>query len=418
MIPVTNGPTRSRQRWPEGVEVKVWHRYFGSDFGVEEVQALIEVLQQEYQTNGPQNRAFQEEFAEFSGVPHAFTTSSCTTALMLAAQLCGLQPGDEVVTTPISFVSTSQPILRCGATPVFADVDPRTFNIDPGSVAAHLTPRTRAIFAVHLYGQCCDMDAITALAQERGLLVVADAAHVVGGRYKGRPAGSLGDAATFSFHSSKNMTTLGEGGMLTTPRPDWAATLPLLRSMGVNHGIERPSPLDYWLPLPYDVDDPKGYVPDNYRMSEAQAAVGRVQLHKVPVLNARRRAIALRYTEELARLPGLITPYVDPNCEPTFYLYSLQVDETQVPFTRDDLMRMLFRDYGVHTITGYPPMYWFTLYQKRGYARGLCPVAERAYSRMMLLPLYARMTDDDVSYVIESATRAVRRLSDRASVTG
>ncbi len=410
MAHVTKGPARPRQRWPEGVEVRVWHRYFGSDFGAEELQVLAEVLQQEYQTNGPQNRAFQEEFAQFSGVPYAFTTSSCTTALMLAAQLCGLRPGDEVVTTPLTFASTSQAILSCGATPVFADVDPRTFNIDPASIASRITPRTRAIFVVHLYGQCCPMDAITALAADRGLAVIADAAHVVGGTYKGRPAGSLGDAATFSFHSSKNMTTLGEGGMLTTPRRDWAGRLPPLRSMGVNHEIEHPAPLDYWLPLPYDVDDADGYIPDNYRMSEAQAAVGRVQLRKVPALNTRRRAIARRYAEGLSGLPGIVTPYEDPECEHTFYLYGLIVDETRAGFTRDDLMRALFREHGVHTLSGYPPVYWFTLFQKRGYVRGVCPAAEQVYSRMLVLPLYARMTDDEVSYVIESATRAAHRL--------
>jgi perosamine synthetase len=406
-----------RPRWPEGVDVRIWHRYFGSDFGEEEAAALREVLQQEHQTNGPQNRAFQAEFARFSGAAHAFTTSSCTTALMLAARLCGLRPGDEVVTTPLTFASTSQAVLSCGATPIFADVDPRTFNLDPASVEARLTPRTRAIFAVHLYGQCCDMDAIGEIARRRELRVIADAAHVVGGAYNGRPAGALGDAVAFSFHSSKNMTTLGEGGMLTTARDDWAAKVPLLRSMGVSYDIVHPNPLDYWLPLPYDVDDPDGYIPDNYRMSEAQAAVGRIQLRKVAALNARRQALAHRYTRGLGAVPGLVVPYEDPRSAHTHYLYALQVDETQVPFGRDDLMRILFRESGIHTITGYPPVYWFTLFQKRGYTRGLCPVAERVYGRWLLLPLYARMTDAEADYVIESVVRAASRLARGGSAT-
>lgn len=391
-------------------QVKVWHQAFGSDFGPEELQALAETLQQERQTEGPQNRAFQEEFARLCGVPHAFTLSNASVALMLAGQLCGLRLGDEVVTTPITFVSTSTAILACGATPVFADIDPRTFNIDPASVAGRITPRTRAIFVVHLFGQCCDMDAINAIAKERGLRVVEDAAHVTGAAYKGRPSGSLGDVATFSFHSRKNITTLGEGGMLTTAHAEWAARIPQMRGIGMIYGIERPEPLDYWLPLPYDVDAPGDYIPNNFRMSEAQAAVGRVQLRKVPAMNAKRRAIARRYHEGLAGLPGIVLPYEDPQSEHIYYLYAVLVDETNAGFARDDLMRLLYREFGVQTVTGYPPAYWFTLFRKRGYPRGLCPVAEQAYSRILMLPVYARMSDDDVDYVIESVKRAVRKL--------
>jgi dTDP-4-amino-4,6-dideoxygalactose transaminase len=369
------------------------------------------VLQQEFLTNGPQTQAFQEEFAAFAGAPHAFATSSCTTALMLAAQLCGLGPGDEVVTTPLTFVSTSQAILSCGATPVFADVDPRTFNLDPADVERRLTPGTRAIFVVHLNGQCADMDAILGVARRAGLRVIADAAHVVGATYKGRASGGLADASAFSFHSSKNMTTLGEGGMLTTVHDDWAAKVPPLRSMGVMYALDepRPDPRDYWLPLPYDVDDPDGYIPDNYRMSEAQAAVGRVQLKKVRAFNERRRAIARQYTEALAAVPGLRPPYEDPAGEHVFYLYSILVEDG-AGFGRDDLMRVLFRDYGIQTITGYPPVYWFKLYRKRGYERGLCPVAEWVYERIITLPLNPRLTDDEVRYVTDSIAAAAARL--------
>jgi hypothetical protein len=151
MAQMTGLPSRPRSRWPGGVTVKVWHRYFGSAYGDEERQALAEVLAQEYQTNGPQVQAFEKEFSAFCETRHAFATSSCTAGLMLAAQLCGLHPGDEVVTTPLTFASTGQAILSCGATPVFADVDPRTFNIDAERVADRVTPRTKALFVVHLY---------------------------------------------------------------------------------------------------------------------------------------------------------------------------------------------------------------------------------------------------------------------------
>lgn len=406
----TNPPVHAGARWPAGVEVKVWHQYFGSAYGEEELDALREVLGQEFQTNGPQNRRFQEEFAAFSGAPHAFTTTSCTAALLLAGHLCGLRPGDEVITTPLTFVSTGLPVLVSGATPVFADVDPRTFTIDPDSVAARITSRARAIFAVHLYGQCCDMDRLTALAVAHGLQIVADAAHAVGATYKGQPSGALGDAAAFSFHSSKNMTTLGEGGMLTTRRAEWAAVVPQLRAIGVTYDVNRPDALDYWLPLPYEADDPGGCCPGNARMSEAQAAVGRVQLRKVDALNARRRAIAHRYTDGFRDLAGITTPFEDPDGVHVYYLYNLLVDPDAAGFSRDELIRMLFREFGVQTTTGYPPVYWFSMYRKRGYPRGLCPVAERVYAQTVTLPLYARMTSPEVDYVIDSVRRAAARL--------
>jgi dTDP-4-amino-4,6-dideoxygalactose transaminase len=392
------------------VQIKVAHMPLGSDFGAEEGQALLDVLRQDRLTEGPQNAAFQAEFAKMCGVPHAFTMANCSVALILAGTLCGLRPGDEVITTPITYVSTTTSILSCGATPVFADIHPRSFNIDPASIAACLTPRTKAIFVVHLFGQCCDMDAVNAIARARDLRVIEDAAHVTGTTYKGRPAGSLGDAGAFSFHSRKNITTLGEGGMLTTARSDWADRIPSLRGIGLVHGIRRDDPLDYWLPLPYDVDAPDGYIPTNYRMSEPQAAVGRVQLRRVPEMNARRRTIAHRYTDGLSGLRGVSTPYEQFPGEHNYYLYALLVDPEEAGFTRDALMRMLYREYGVQAITGYPPAYWFSLYQKRGYARGLCPVAERVYSNVLMLPVYARLTDQEIDYVIDSVIGSVRRL--------
>jgi dTDP-4-amino-4,6-dideoxygalactose transaminase len=392
------------------VHVKVAHMPLGSDFGLEEGQALLEVLRQDRLTEGPQNAAFETEFARMSGVPYAFTMANCSVALILAGTLCGLRPGDEVITTPLTYVSTTTSILSVGATPVFADIDPRSFNIDPESIVSHLTPRTRAIYVVHLFGQCCDMDAVAAIARAHDLRVIEDAAHVTGMTYNGRPAGSLGDAGAFSFHSRKNITTLGEGGMLTTARADWAERIPPLRGIGVNHSVQRDDALDYWLPLPYDVDAPDGYIPTNYRMSEAQAAVGRVQLRRVPEMNARRRAVARRYSEGLAGLRGIATPYEERAGEHSYYLYALLVDPATAGFTRDALMRTLYREFGVQAITGYPPAYWFSLFQKRGYARGLSPVAERVYGNVLMLPVYARLTDVEIDYVIDSVTRAVRGL--------
>lgn len=413
MARITKDADRSGSAPRDRVHVRVAHQPFGSDFAREELDALSQVMQQDRMTEGPQNEAFEEEFARSCGVPHAFAIANGSVGLLMAAQLCELRAGDEVITTPLTFISTGTAILACGATPVFADIDPQTFTIDPTSVAERLTPRTRAVFVVHLFGQCCDMDAINAIAAARGLRVIEDAAHVTGATYKGRPAGSLGDAGVFSFHSRKNISTLGEGGMLTTRHAEWAARIPLLRSIGINYAIARDDPDDYWLPLPYDVDAPDGYIPNNYRMNEAQAAVGRVQLRKVAALNQRRREVARRYTEALTGLQGVRTPHEARDGEHIYYLYTLLVDKVEAGFTRDDLMRTLFREFGVQTLTGYPPIYWFKIFRDRGYRAGLCPVTEHVYRRIISLPLYARMTDDDVNYVIAGVQGAVDRLRGR-----
>ena len=262
---------------PEGVEVKVPFRFLGSPYGPEELEAVSRVMESGWLTTGLETVAFEQQFAEHHRVPYACAVANCTAALHLAAQLCHLEPGDEVITTPITFVSTNQAILAAGATPVFVDVDDRTWNIDPERVIERVTPRTRAIFLTHLAGQMCDMDAVMAIAREHDLLVVEDCAHAAGATYKGRFAGAIGDAGCFSFHAIKNMTTLGEGGMVTTRRDDFALKLPWLRSMGTRYpgdSFDDGTPG----PRPYEIDDVDGVVPSNVRMNEAQAAVGQVQL--------------------------------------------------------------------------------------------------------------------------------------------
>ena len=257
----------------------------GSLYGEEEREALLEVLRAGAPSCGPRVKQFEEAFADYCGAQFGLAVTSGTTGLQLAMIGAGVGPEDEVITTPISWISTANAAAALGAKVVFADVDPRTLNLDPGSVAAKITSRTKVILPVHLYGQCCDMDALNALAEPRGILVVEDAAHAAGAEYKGRKAGSLGDVGVFSFHQQKNMVTLGEGGMITTSDRKLYERMLSHRSLccltydpkGKYLPIDEtvyPMGHRYWF---LDFDE----IGFNYRMTDMQAAVGLVQLPKL-----------------------------------------------------------------------------------------------------------------------------------------
>ncbi|TFB56364.1 DegT/DnrJ/EryC1/StrS family aminotransferase [Cryobacterium tagatosivorans] len=399
---------RTLYRPPEGVNVKVPYSFLGAPYGEEELNAVRRVMESGWLTTGMETHLFEEDWREAHGVEYAYTASNCTTALHMAAQLCKLQPGDEVVTTPITFISTNQAVLAQGAVPVFVDVDPRTFNIAPDAIRAAITPKTKALFVTHVAGQMCDMDEIMAIAEEHGLLVVEDCAHTQGASYKGKAAGSFGDVGCFSFHAIKNMTTLGEGGMLTTNRDDFAVKIPWLRSMGSRypgdpHDDGTPGP------RPYGVDDVDGYIPSNLRMTEAQAAVGREQLKKLPAFIERRRQIAHRYSGALADLPGVTVPYESPDAVHTYHIYALLIDSDLTGKTNHELYDVLMNEHGVHTVPGlYRPSYLFDLYAKKGFVAS-CPTAEWSAANSLQLPLYPHLTDEQIDHVIASVRSALGR---------
>ena len=409
---------RAAYRPPEGVAYKVKNSYFGSEYDEEEYEAVLEAMQQEWLTNGPQTAAFEEEFAAYTGTQYAFATSNCTAALHIGADLMRLNPEDEVITTPITFIATSQPILAHGAKVVFADVDARTFNIDPTSIAEQITDRTRAIFLVHDGGHPCDMDPIMALAHKHNLLILEDAARAVGAEYKGRKVGSFGDIGTFSFHSIKNMTTLGEGGMLTTNREDYASITPMLRSMGVKYFFEFEKdelPDDETIRnFSFDVVEPAGVIPRNNRMNESQAAVGRVQLRKLEGLNKRRRDAAHYLTERLEEIDEITPPYEDPDCKHVFHLYNILFDGSKFGATLPDFRHILNHEEGIQTAPGCNmPNYLHQIYRVRGYPRGLCPVAERVHEASVGLPMYPRLTQDDLDTIVAAVKSAVYKLKHR-----
>lgn len=406
---------RAANRPPAGVTFRVKNSYFGSEYGEEEKQAVWEAMQQEWQTNGPQTAAFEGEFAEYTGTRFAFATTNCTAALHISADLMGLGPEDEVITTPLTFIATSQPILTHKATTVFADIDRRTFNIDPKSIEEKITERTKAIFLVHDAGHPCDMGPIMELAQRHNLLVLEDCARAIGSEYEGRKVGSFGDISTFSFHSIKNMTTLGEGGMITTNREDYAALTPMMRSMGVKYFFEfKEEELpddDMVRNYLFDAVEPMGVIPRNNRMNESQAAVGRVQLRKLDQLNERRREAAHYLTEMLSSVDEITTPYEAPNCKHVFHLYNCQFDGSSFGATARDLIRILIHEEGIQVSPGVNmPNYLHQLYRSRGYSRGLCPNAERAHAHGLGLPMHPRLTKEELDTVITSVKSAVHKL--------
>jgi perosamine synthetase len=377
----------------------------GSAYGPEEEAALIEVLQAGAPSCGPKVKKFEESFAAYCGAKYGLAVTSGTAGLELAVIAAGIGPGDEVITTPISWISTANAAAAKGARVVFADVSPRTLNLDPASVAEKITERTKAIIVVHLYGQPCDMDPIIELARARGILVIEDCAHAAGAEYKGRRSGTLGDIGVFSFHQQKNMVTLGEGGMITTNRKDLYERMLSFRSLccltydpkgkylPINE-TKQPMGKRYWY---LDFDD----VGFNFRMTDAQGAVGLEQLRKLDGLNARRIEIANRYCELLRGTRGLTLPYVSPDVKHVFHIYCVMV-EPEFRLNKEDFMWELYTGKRIKVWSHYMPIHLTTAYRKLGHHDGECPVAESLFHKYVSLPIHPRMTEDSITYVTDS----------------
>ncbi|HAH88069.1 MAG TPA: aminotransferase DegT, partial [Armatimonadetes bacterium] len=291
---------------------------------------------------------------------------------------------------------------------VYADIDPKTFNIDPKEIAKKITPKTKAVYVVHYGGQMCDMDPIMEIAKKHNLYVLEDCAHTPGSLYKGRRAGSIGDVGCFSFHSLKNMTTCGEGGMITTNRDDLVDPIEKLRCMNLDHWKNQ---ADYWLPSHFDVVDVNGRWGNNYRMNEIQAAVGRAQLRKLEMLNKTRQEKGRRISDGIQGIKGITPVYEDPNCYHTYHLYTLCIEEEELGATRDDFMRVLYREEGVQGILHYQPTYHFTGLKKMGYRDDICPIAEKFfYRRELNLHMHPRLTDQEIKDTIAGIKNAAEKV--------
>ena len=326
---------------------------------------------------------FERAFAERFDVAHAVATNNGTTALHLALVALGIGAGDEVIVPTLTYVASANAVRYCGATPVFVDSEPQTWNLDPAALAAKVTPRTRAIMVVHLYGHPADMDPILELAKKHGLPVVEDAAEALGGRYKNRLVGGIGDAGTFSFFGNKVITT-GEGGMVTTQDGELAKKLRLYRGQGMD--AER----RYWFPV-------VGY---NYRMTNIEAALGLAQVEKFDDHFAARACVARGYAERLAPLRDRIDlPVAQPWAVHSYWIYTIALTSA-VRLERDDVIGAL-AERGVETRPAFYPMHVMPPYRE---ADGTYPVAERLGARGISLPTHALLTDDDLDYIAAALT--------------
>jgi dTDP-4-amino-4,6-dideoxygalactose transaminase len=377
----------------------------GSIYGEEEKAAVLEVLAANAPSCGAKVQQFEREFATYCGSEYGLAVSSATAGLSLALIAAGVGESDEVITTPISWISTANAAAALGAKVVFADVDSCTLNLDPQSVARKITDRTKVILPVHLYGQCCDMDGLNALARTRGIKVVEDAAHAAGAEYKGQKAGSLGDIGVFSFHQQKNMVTLGEGGMITTSSKALFENMLSHRSLccrtydpkgkylAIDESVQ-PMGKRYW----YLEFDGIGF---NYRMTEMQAAVGLVQLRKLDALNARRIEIAKRYNDGLRGVKGLQLPLVPAGIKHVFHVYLLLLGP-EYRLSKEDFMWELYSSKQIKAWSHYMPIHLTQVYRSMGHGDGECPVAEGMFDRYVSIPIHPRMTEEAIQYVIQS----------------
>ena len=362
--------------------------------GEEEWQACRDPIMSGWLTQGPKVAAFETAFAGRHLVGHALATTSCTTAMHLILAAMGIGPGDDVIVPAFTWVATANVVLYCGATPVFADVDSETYNLDPVDVARKVTPRTKAVIAVHLFGLCADMDAIRA-AVPRGVAIIEDAACAAGAFYKGAPAGSLGDAAAFSFHPRKSVTT-GEGGMVTTNDALLAATIERMR----NHGASVSEEQRHHGPKPYLLPE-FNLLGFNYRMTDLQGAVGLVQLGKLDRFIAERRRLAERYRQGLRRLGWLRLPDFGDGGH-AWQAFVTTVDPASAPMPRNAIMARL-QAAGIATRPGTHAVHMLGYYRNNfGLSPDDCPGARDCDANTMAIPLHNRMNDDDCDHVIET----------------
>jgi len=362
----------------------------------QEIDAVAAVLESRWLTTGPRVREFETAVAAYTGVRYAVAVNSCTAALHLALLAAGVGPGDEVITTPLTFCATVNAITHTGATPVLADICRDTMNLDPRAVEQAITERTAAIVPVHFAGRPADVAALRALASQHGLTLIDDAAHAFGAEINGRRIGASADLTCFSFHATKNLTT-GEGGMVTTDSAEWAERIRILAL----HGMSR----DAWARYTregtphYDVVA-AGF---KYNMMDIQAALGLQQLGRFEALQQRRARVWRRYDEALARLPVWQPLPAAPNTVHARHLYTILVDPDACGVTRDALFAAL-RARGIGTSVHFRALHLHPYYAQQGYERGRFPHAEYVSDRTLSLPLSADMQDDDVDRVVSALT--------------
>ncbi len=360
-----------------------------------DISAVAEALRSDWLTTGPRVAEFEDVFAAAVGAKFAVSFSSGTSALHGAAFAAGLGPGDEAVTTPLTFCATANCVLYQRARPFFADVSADTLNLDPAAAEEKVTGRTKALLPVDYSGHAADLDALMTMAERHGLIVIEDASHALGGEYRGRRVGSVADMTTFSLHPVKHVTT-GEGGMVTTDRADFAETLRRFRNHGISSEARERQSAGQW---EYEMV----LLGMNYRLPDINCALGLSQMKKLDQNLARRREIAAAYGARLAGLPGLMMPVARKEANPAWHLYPVRVDAAK----RTEIFRAL-RAENIGVNVHYIPVHLHPYYRERfGYKGGEFPVAEAAYGQLLSLPMFPAMTDADVEDVVKAMQKVL-----------
>lgn len=375
--------------------------YYGHQYIDEaDIQAVVDVMKSDYLTCGPKIAELEKKLCALTGAEYAVVCANGTAALHMAALAAGMKEGDEVITTPITFAASANCALYCGARPVFADIDPETYNIDPEKVEAAVTPATKAVVAVDYTGQSVAFDPLRDICKKHGLVLIEDGAHVIGTKYRGQPNGSLSDMTTLSFHPVKTVTG-GEGGAVLTNDETYYKKLLLYRAHGITRDerLMEHEPDGAW----YYEQIALGY---NYRITDMQAALIISQLDKLSMFSRRRKEIVKRYDEAFSEMPELFVQREIPESDTTRHLYILRIVPERLRIDRKQFFEALAAE-NVCCNVHYIPTYYFPYYEKLGYQRGLCPNAEKLYEEIISLPLYYAMSDGDVESVIEAVKKIV-----------
>lgn len=362
----------------------------------QDIEAVVNVLKSDYLTTGPKIAEFERKVADYTGAKYAVAIANGTAALHAACYAAGIGEGDEVITTPITFAASSNCVLYCGGTPVFADINPETYNISPEDIERKITPKTKAIIAVHFTGQPCEMEQIHVIAHKYNLIVIEDGAHALGAEYQGKRVGTLSDMTTFSFHPVKHITT-GEGGMILTDNPELYQRLKLFRTHGITREEELLTKNDG--PWYYEQLD-LGY---NYRITDIQCALGVSQMDRMPEFLEKRKQIAKRYNEAFAANEQIQLPYQKEGCDNAWHLYVIRIKNGK----RKEIFEKL-RAAGIGVNVHYIPVYQHPYYRTHGYAEVTCPNAEEYYKECISLPMYPDLKEEEQEYVIEKVLEYIR----------
>lgn len=366
-----------------------------------DIEAVVGILKSDYLTCGPAIDKMEEQLAEYTGAKYAVAVSSGTAALHCACIAAGIGPGDEVITTPLTFAASANCVLYCGGKPVFADINPNTYNIDPISIEQHITKNTKAVIAVDFTGQAVQSDEIRAICDKYHLVYIEDAAHSIGTEYNGQRVGNLADMTCFSFHPVKTITG-GEGGAVLTNNEELYRKIVLAHTHGITHDLELMEDAPHEGPWYYEQIS-LGY---NYRITDFQAALITSQMKKIDFFKKRRQEIVRMYDEAFSSVEELILQQEIAESDTCRHLYIIQLNSEKLTCTRREFFDAMSAE-NVQCQIHYVPVYWFPYYKHLGYDKGLCPNAEKVYNGIMSIPLYPQMSDEDVYDVIAAVKKIV-----------